>query len=246
MKSDEVVYQDLERERMQHEAAATGAASASTGARFMIAGEAPILVGKACELMVKEMTVRAWRHTERNRRRTLQRQDVYAAVGESEMFDFLIDLVPRVSQIEPPAAPQYGQNVSQVPSIAQPPQMQQQLAQQPAPALGTMPGVPDHGTGQQHASASPSMNLSDAETQYAQLQQMQAQMQEQYMVLQQSTMQQHQADGSAAPSAQQALPQVLMNPHFMIQPPQQNEDSVSQWQVQASAPPHNGTNPTGL
>eukprot|EP00586_Coscinodiscus_wailesii_P006022 CAMPEP_0172490464 /NCGR_PEP_ID=MMETSP1066-20121228/20889_1 /TAXON_ID=671091 /ORGANISM="Coscinodiscus wailesii, Strain CCMP2513" /LENGTH=197 /DNA_ID=CAMNT_0013258935 /DNA_START=298 /DNA_END=888 /DNA_ORIENTATION=+ len=68
-----------------------------TGQRFMIAGEAPVLLEKACELLVRELTVRAWRHTERCRRRTLQRQDVHAAVGENEVYDFLIDIVPRVT-----------------------------------------------------------------------------------------------------------------------------------------------------
>ena len=47
---------------------------------------------------------RAWRHTERNRRRTLQRQDLHAAVGESEVYDFLIDIVPRVTTAKTTAA----------------------------------------------------------------------------------------------------------------------------------------------
>ena len=64
--------------------------------KFMISGEAPLLMGKASELLIQEIALRAWRHTERNRRRTLQRQDVAAAVGESEEFDFLIDIVPRI------------------------------------------------------------------------------------------------------------------------------------------------------
>jgi len=65
--------------------------------KFMISAEAPLLMSKACELLIKEMSSRAWQHTERNRRRTLQRQDVHAAVGESEVYDFLIDIVPRVT-----------------------------------------------------------------------------------------------------------------------------------------------------
>jgi len=65
--------------------------------KFMISGEAPVLMSKACELLIKDLSFRAWRHTERNRRRTLQRQDLHAAVGESEVYDFLIDIVPRVT-----------------------------------------------------------------------------------------------------------------------------------------------------
>jgi len=61
----------------------------------MIAGEAPVLLSKACELLVRELTIRAWRHTGHSRRRTLQKQDVCAAVSESEVYDFLIDIVPR-------------------------------------------------------------------------------------------------------------------------------------------------------
>jgi len=54
-------------------------------------------MSKACELLIKDLSFRAWRHTERSRRRTLQRQDLHAAVGESEVYDFLIDIVPRVT-----------------------------------------------------------------------------------------------------------------------------------------------------
>jgi len=98
MKSDEAVYAEIERENNTTTASSTDATTlASTNnSRFMIASEAPILLGKACELLVKEITIRSWRHTERNRRRTLQKQDVHTAVGESEVYDFLIDIVPRV------------------------------------------------------------------------------------------------------------------------------------------------------
>ena len=90
MKSDEAVFAELEGDKNNC------VDGSPVTPRFMIAGEAPILLSKACELLVKEVTVRAWRHTERNRRRTLQKQDVQAAVGESEVYDFLIDIVPRV------------------------------------------------------------------------------------------------------------------------------------------------------
>mmetsp|Transcript_22789 Transcript_22789/g.32144 ORF Transcript_22789/g.32144 Transcript_22789/m.32144 type:complete len:243 (-) Transcript_22789:629-1357(-) len=86
MKSDEAVNFEIERE--EH--------TITQGQRFMIAGEAPILLGKACELLVKDLSLRAWRHTERNKRRTLQKHDIHAAVGETEVYDFLIDIVPRI------------------------------------------------------------------------------------------------------------------------------------------------------
>jgi nuclear transcription factor Y gamma len=96
MKSDEVVYAELEKEINNLE----NGEAPTQNPRFMIAGEAPILLGKACEMLVKELSIRSWKHTERNRRRTLQKQDVHAAVGESEVYDFLIDIVPRV-QMQP-------------------------------------------------------------------------------------------------------------------------------------------------
>ncbi|VDP93422.1 unnamed protein product [Echinostoma caproni] len=63
----------------------------------MISAEAPILFAKAAELFIRELTLRAWIHTERNRRRTLQRNDIAMAVsdGDTDQFDFLIDIVPR-------------------------------------------------------------------------------------------------------------------------------------------------------
>jgi nuclear transcription factor Y gamma len=41
----------------------------------MISAEAPILFAKAAELFIQEVTVRAWLHTEENKRRTLQVMD---------------------------------------------------------------------------------------------------------------------------------------------------------------------------
>ncbi|CAG8545282.1 12614_t:CDS:2 [Ambispora leptoticha] len=61
----------------------------------MISAEAPILFSKACEIFISEITMRAWIHAEENKRRTLQRSDVASAVGRSDQFDFLIDIVPR-------------------------------------------------------------------------------------------------------------------------------------------------------
>lgn len=94
MKSEEFVAQEMERER-HRQAGNTQEIRDRQKMKFMISQEAPILVTKACELMVKELTIRAWQHTERSRRRTLQRADIHAAVGEDEIFDFLIDIVPR-------------------------------------------------------------------------------------------------------------------------------------------------------
>ena len=61
----------------------------------MISADAPVVLAKACEIFILELTLKAWTHTESSRRRTLQRNDVSKAVSQSEMCDFLIDIVPR-------------------------------------------------------------------------------------------------------------------------------------------------------
>ncbi|EFA77116.1 putative histone-like transcription factor [Heterostelium album PN500] len=60
-----------------------------------ISAEVPMLFSKACELFILEITLRSWVHTEMNKRRTLQRIDIANALSRSDVFDFLIDIVPR-------------------------------------------------------------------------------------------------------------------------------------------------------
>jgi len=61
----------------------------------MISAEAPIIFAKACEIFITELTMRAWCISEKNKRRTLQKADIADALKQSDMFDFLIDIVPR-------------------------------------------------------------------------------------------------------------------------------------------------------
>ncbi|KAJ1267664.1 hypothetical protein BS78_07G074700 [Paspalum vaginatum] len=56
-----------------------------------IGGDVPLLLAKACEMFIKELTLRAWLHTEDNKRRTLQKKDVTAALASTDVFDFLVD-----------------------------------------------------------------------------------------------------------------------------------------------------------
>lgn len=42
-----------------------------------------------------QLTLRAWAHSEENKRRTLQRSDVAGAIAKTDIFDFLVDIVPR-------------------------------------------------------------------------------------------------------------------------------------------------------
>ncbi|KAF4522491.1 hypothetical protein B566_EDAN002576, partial [Ephemera danica] len=66
----------------------------------MISSEAPVLFAKAAEIFILELTLRAWVHTEDNKRRTLQRNDIAMAITKYDQFDFLIDIVPR-DEIKP-------------------------------------------------------------------------------------------------------------------------------------------------
>ncbi|KAM3715815.1 Nuclear transcription factor Y subunit gamma [Dirofilaria immitis] len=66
--------------------------------RMMIGSETPILLAKASEIFVEELTLSAWKHTEDNKRKTLQKSDISQAVARNDMFDFLIDIVPREDQ----------------------------------------------------------------------------------------------------------------------------------------------------
>mmetsp|Transcript_19386 Transcript_19386/g.40082 ORF Transcript_19386/g.40082 Transcript_19386/m.40082 type:complete len:238 (-) Transcript_19386:2434-3147(-) len=97
MKAEEFVMQELEKDELRRQGQIPDGEEVKSSVKFMIAADAPILLSRACELLIRELTCRAWQHTERNRRRTLQRQDLHAAVGESEVYDFLIDIVPRVA-----------------------------------------------------------------------------------------------------------------------------------------------------
>ncbi|KAL7563168.1 hypothetical protein ACA910_014446 [Epithemia clementina (nom. ined.)] len=125
MKAEEFVIQELEKDRLRAEKKSDEEAGKH---KLMIAADAPILLSRACELLVRELTCRAWRHTERNKRRTLQRQDIHAAVGESEVYDFLIDIVPRVTpanrvqqQQQPPPQPQHDPSSCAPPSMVEAP-----------------------------------------------------------------------------------------------------------------------------
>ncbi|XP_020586138.1 nuclear transcription factor Y subunit C-2-like [Phalaenopsis equestris] len=61
----------------------------------MIAAEAPVVFARACEMFILELTHRSWAHAEENKRRTLQKNDIAAAITRTDVFDFLVDIVPR-------------------------------------------------------------------------------------------------------------------------------------------------------
>lgn len=61
----------------------------------MISAEVTMLLAKASEILIEELSLRSWFKTQRHRRKTIQKSDIAAAVSGNEMFDFLIDIVPR-------------------------------------------------------------------------------------------------------------------------------------------------------
>jgi nuclear transcription factor Y, gamma len=55
-----------------------------------IAGEVPVVFAQACEMFIQKM--RGWHHTQEDERRTLQKNDITAALARTEVFDFLVPL----------------------------------------------------------------------------------------------------------------------------------------------------------
>jgi nuclear transcription factor Y, gamma len=55
----------------------------------MISAEAPVLFAKACEMFILELSIRSWGAAEKCKRRTLQKEDVDAAIKNTDIFDFL-------------------------------------------------------------------------------------------------------------------------------------------------------------
>lgn len=56
-------------------------------------------------MFILELTLRAWHNSEECKRRTLQRNDISAAITKTDIFDFLVDIVPRDDRpegMEPP------------------------------------------------------------------------------------------------------------------------------------------------
>ncbi|KAH0703116.1 hypothetical protein KY285_017394 [Solanum tuberosum] len=57
----------------------------------MIAAESPVLLAKACELFIQELTLRSWLKAEENHRRTLKKDDVTDVIMQTDTLDFLLD-----------------------------------------------------------------------------------------------------------------------------------------------------------
>ncbi|KAI3451794.1 hypothetical protein Pfo_008459 [Paulownia fortunei] len=69
----------------------------------MISADTPVVFAKACEMFIMELSLRAWMHTQDNKRRTLQRNDVANAIRDEDLLVFLKDIVPmEIHQGAPP------------------------------------------------------------------------------------------------------------------------------------------------
>ena len=48
-----------------------------------------------------ELTVRSWLETDSGARRTMQKEDVLGALRKTDIYDFLIDILPMDSSLKP-------------------------------------------------------------------------------------------------------------------------------------------------
>ncbi|XP_078279560.1 nuclear transcription factor Y subunit gamma isoform X2 [Rhinoraja longicauda] len=138
----------------------------------MISAEAPVLFAKAAQIFITELSLRAWIHTEDNKRRTLQRNDIAMAITKFDQFDFLIDIVPR-DELKPPkrqeevrqAVPS-SEQVQYYFTLAQQPTTVQVQGQQQAQASGGSAIQPSQiiiGQAQQGQSAPVTMQVGDGQ-----------------------------------------------------------------------------------
>ena len=59
----------------------------------MVTSESHVLLTKACEIFIEEVTLRAWRQTQSCSRNTIQSCDIKNALKNSVIYDELNDLV---------------------------------------------------------------------------------------------------------------------------------------------------------
>ncbi len=65
----------------------------------MVSQETPVVLGKACEFFITELSMRSWHATDTQKRRTMKTHDVVYGAKQSDQFDFLIDILPARSYI---------------------------------------------------------------------------------------------------------------------------------------------------
>ena len=65
----------------------------------MVSSEAPIIMSKACELFIIDLAFRSQFFCNKNNRKILSKEDICKTISNMEMFDFLIDIVPKDNYI---------------------------------------------------------------------------------------------------------------------------------------------------
>ena len=89
-----------------------------------LAGECGLLLGKAAELLARELALRSHAIASRQGKATMQRRHVQEAAAGEDMFDFLIDVLPRPSVAVEEASGMVDNNESN--SVSGPTQAQRQ------------------------------------------------------------------------------------------------------------------------
>ena len=111
MKAEEILCTEVERRNAQGRSPCSSKSDRQCGDEAgscprhrpvpaKMAGECGLLLGKASELLATEMTVRSYAVTRRKGKATIQRWHVQEAAAGDDMFDFLIDVLPRPSALE--------------------------------------------------------------------------------------------------------------------------------------------------
>ncbi|CAI2377373.1 unnamed protein product [Moneuplotes crassus] len=61
----------------------------------MISAEVPVLLSKACEMFITEITHRSYFHTKRAKRKVIQRSDLAQTIASDDIYDYLQDVMPK-------------------------------------------------------------------------------------------------------------------------------------------------------
>ena len=60
----------------------------------MVSAETPMLMSKACEIFIQELTFRAWMRAEESNKSTVQPCDVAKVIMQNNAMQFLTEIVP--------------------------------------------------------------------------------------------------------------------------------------------------------
>lgn len=67
----------------------------------MVSNDAPIIMAKACELLIIDLAYRSEFFCKKAKRKVLNKEDICTTISNMEMFDFLIDMIPKDEYIMP-------------------------------------------------------------------------------------------------------------------------------------------------